>query len=416
MADSKDDNETSAPQDAAARRKARHAARARARDEDTQESDAQEQDGDESDNEADARGEREGEGEGDEEAQEAKEARPNRRERRRREKLGEEADAPSRDRNARIRAKHRPRKAAAEADENLTPLSTSEMLDDAVARGTARLGKWAVANATTLQFVFLALVVGGAGYGGYSWYTSSKIDAASADLGAALFSDRGRVDPSGAKPGSDEEEFFPIYKTSSERSTTALAAYRKAREAYPGSGTALLARLGEAGVLLDQRSYDEALAAYREVKASPLAAADPDVRGRCIEGIGFALEAKGDLDGALKVFKELDTITGIKTYKELGFYHQARLLAAKGEKDQALKLIKDARDRLQTTGEARNASYLMGVLEELQRKVDPTSLPRRGVGGPGRQLSLDELQKLQQQVLKEIQNAPGKGDGHQDEH
>jgi tetratricopeptide (TPR) repeat protein len=234
---------------------------------------------------------------------------------------------------------------------------------------------------------------------------SGKAEQASSELMQAVGADRARIDPAGPKPAAagEEDDPFQVFKTPAERNTAALSGYRKARSARTDSGTALLARLGEAGVLLDQRSFDEALAAYREVKASQLAAADPDVRGRCIEGIGFALEAKGDADGA------------VKAYKELSMYHQARLLAAKGDKEQALKLTKDARERLQTTGEARNASYLSGVLEELQRKIDPSSMPKRSLGGPGGQASLDELQKLQQQVLQEVEKAQKKG-GHQDEH
>lgn len=424
MAEPKDDETETEAQDAAERRKARRAARAKAREEarakeaDETEDEGSEGEGDEGDESDEEEGSEDAESEGEESEQaedgSAEAPKPNRRERRRRKKLGD-AEAAPKDRNARVRAQHKQRKRVEAEDESLTPLSTSEMLDDAIARGTARAGKWAKTNAAILQFVLIAAVLGGAGYGVYTWQSSSKAEVASTDLMVAVNADRGRIDPAGTKPSAnDEEEILPVFKTASERNVAALTGYRKARSARADSGTALLARLGEAGVLLDQRSFDEALAAYREVKGSPLAAADPDVRGRCIEGVGFALEGKGDLDGAVKAFKELETITGIKIYKELGMYHQARLLAAKGEKDVPLKLIKEARERLQTTGEARNATYLIGVLDELQRKVDPNSMPKRNLGGAGRQPSLEELQKLQQQVLQEIEK--GKNSGHQDEH
>lgn len=420
MADPKEEQEET-QDEAAARRKARRKARAQARAEESSASAQEEPEGDEAEEGAEDEDEDESE-EGAEASPEEGEkgekaaAKPNRHERRRSKKVG--GDDLPKDRNARVRAKHKAKARRAEAeDEALTPLSTSEMLDDAVARGSARLGKWANANATFIGYFVIALILGGAGYGIYSWQVTGKAELASSELMQAVGADRARIDPAGPKPAAanEEDDPFQVFKTPVERNTAALAGYRKARSARADSGTALLARLGEAGVLLDQRSFDEALAAYREVKASQLAAADPDVRGRCIEGIGFALEGKGDADGALKVFKELETIPGVKTYKELGMYHQARLLAAKGDKEQALKLTKDARERLQTTGEARNASYLSGVLEELQRKIDPSSMPKRSLGGPGGQASLDELQKLQQQVLQEVEKAQKKG-GHQDEH
>jgi len=425
VADPKEENETSeTSDDVAARRKARRAVRAKAREEAAAREAAEAAGAGESDDEEGEEGEEgegeEGEGEegeGEEASadapEEPQEAKPNRRERRRRKKVGDDDGLPK-DRNARVRAQLA-RKKSAEPEEALTPLSTGEMIDDALARGTARVGKWVKQNSNFIQILVVLALVSGAGYAVYHNQVTAKAELASGELSTAVQADRARIDPAGPKQNAEEEEILPVYKTAAERNTTALAGYRKAHSAREGSGTALLARLGEAGVLLDQRSFDEALAAYREVKGSQLAAADPDVKGRAIEGIGFALEGKGDVDGALKVYKELDTITGIKTFKELGMYHQARLLAAKGDKEQALKLIKDARERLQTTGESRNASYLVGVLDELQRKLDPSAAPKRNVGGAGRQVSLDELQKLQQQMMREMQKAQEKGE-HQDEH
>ncbi|MCS6901702.1 MAG: tetratricopeptide repeat protein [Myxococcales bacterium] len=411
MAESKEDQEET-QDDTAARRKARHTTRVRAHATDAG-------DGVEAKESVERLGEDPEEGQGEESSEsEEPEAKPNRHERRRRKKLGEGEEEPK-DRNARIRSKYKAKaKKEDTEDEALTPLSTSEIIDDALARGAARLGKWVRNHATALQYVVLVLILGGVGYGVYSWQTTNKAEQASSELLQAINADRARIESVTPKstPASEEEEIFQTFKSTAERNAAALTSYRKAREARPDSGTALLARLGEAGVLLDQRSFDEALAAYREVKASSLAAADPDVRGRCIEGIGFALEGKGDMEAALQAYKELDTITGIKLYKELGMYHRARLLAAKGEKDQALKLIKEARERLQTTGEARHASYLIGVLEDLQRKLDPSSLPKRSIGGPGGPTSLEDLQKLQQQVLQEVERLQNKTGSHQDSH
>ena len=62
----------------------------------------------------------------------------------------------------------------------------------------------------------------------------------------------------------------PVFKSAEERRDTALASYRKVTSTYPGTGAAILARLGEAGLLLDKRNWDGATA-YRDVKASALA-------------------------------------------------------------------------------------------------------------------------------------------------
>ena len=172
----------------------------------------------------------------------------------------------------------------------------------------------------------------------------------------------------------------------------------------PGTAAAILARLGEAGVLLDQGKWDDAAAAYRDVKQSPLAAADPDVRGRAMEGVGFALEGKGDRDAALKAFAEIESAQ-VKGFIELSLYHQARLLAKKGEKEKAVELIKKAEERLKTASGEAAPTFVKGMLGELHRKVDPASAPKQiSVGdGPGRgkpQMTKEDIDKLLQQLPK----------------
>jgi hypothetical protein len=382
-----------------------------------------EDDDEESDEEEESEEESEEEAEGEAGAEEGEEAeakatdeeatteearRENRRERRRRRKRGEAGDEPL-DRNARVRA--RLQKKRTEAERVVEPLSTTEMLDDASARAFAAAGKWASRNATTIAALVLVAILGGAGYGGWNWYSMSKIEEASTELTAGVQADRGRVDEAPA-PKAGEEELTPVFKTNAARADAALDGYRKARSIAPSSGAAILARLGEAGILLDKQSYDEALAAYREVKASPLAAADPDVRGRAIEGAAFAIEAKGDKDAALKAFKELDSVVGIHGFQELGMYHQARLLALKGDaasKEQALKLLKDAKEKIQTSGESSHVAYLTGVVEELQHTLDPSTAPKKSVAGPNRQISQEDIDKM----LQKMKQQAGQ---HEDEH
>src|SRR5690606_20261285 len=118
----------------------------------------------------------------------------------------------------------------------------------------------------------------------------------------------------------------------------ALEQYREVRGKFPGTGAAILARLAEGSLLLDARDADGALAAYTDVKDSPLAAADSEVKGRALEGIGFAYELKAlaapaeketHLDAALEAFRELENAVEVKGFKELAIYHQARVLTNK---------------------------------------------------------------------------------------
>lgn len=93
-------------------------------------------------------------------------------------------------------------------------------------------------------------------------------------------------------------------------------------------------------------------------------------------------------------------------------YHQARLLALKGDaasKEQALKLLKDAKEKIQTSGESAHVAYLTGVIEELQHTLDPSLAPKKSVAGPNRQLSQEDIDKMLQKIQQQASQ-------HKDEH
>ncbi|HEU4412307.1 MAG TPA: tetratricopeptide repeat protein [Polyangiaceae bacterium] len=340
-------------------------------------------------------------GEGEGEGAEAEEAAPppNRHERRRRKAKGDDDEV--RDRNARLRQQLRQKRAEAERV-NLTPLTTGEMVDDALARGMASLGKWARRNANNIQTALGLLILAGGAYGIYHWRTTSSAEEASSLLFQGVLADRGRVLEKDAPAPKADEEVYPVYRDPNERITNALASYRATAQKFDGSGAAILARLGEAGMLLDKRAYDEALKAYTDVRSSALGQADVDVKGRAIEGAGFALEGKGDHEGALKAFRDLESVAG---FKELALYHQARLSAAKGDKTKALEFVRAGREALAAAAPEGKAQrvFVSEALDELHRSIDPASappkLPMGGLGGPGGpQISPQDLLRLQEQL------------------
>jgi predicted negative regulator of RcsB-dependent stress response len=302
-----------------------------------------------------------------------------------------------------------------EATRRKVPLAPGEMVDDALARGMASTGRWLKANFGALQWVFIAAIVAGAAYAAYDRHSIKRTEAASNELIKAAVAEHGRI--AGASAPKPEEgapdDPTPVFKSADERADTALASYRKVTSSYPGSGAAILARLGEAGVLLDKRNWDGALAAYRDVKGSPLAKADVTVRAAALEGIGLALEAKGDADEALKTFRELEN-TDLAGQKELGMYHQARILVAKGDLDKAKELLKTARDRVKshdtpaTTpggGEMRPFNFLESQIEDLLRRVDPGAIAAEPKMTP------EQVRRFQEQLrrMNEHGQAPAPG-------
>jgi hypothetical protein len=313
-----------------------------------------------------------------------------------------------------------------EAARRKVPLAPGEMVDDAIARGFAGTMRWLRTNFGVLQWVIIAAIAGGIGYAVYDNRSTKRAEAASGELVKGALSERGRV-VAGTTSKSEEEnpdDPTPVFKSVEEKRETALAAYRKVTTTYPGTGAAILARLGEAGVLLDKREWDGALAAYNEVKSSPLAAADVTVRGRALEGVGLALEGKKDPEGALKSFRELEN-TDSRGLKELGMYHQARILYAKGDTDKAKELLTGARGRLKSTegtsktsapnpaSESRPFSFLESQIEDLLKRIDPSALaaespvPLPGAA-PGKSVTPENLKKLQEELQRKLQEKPKK--------
>ena len=155
-------------------------------------------------------------------------------------------------------------------------------------------------------------------------------------------------------------------------------------------------------MLLDKEDAEGALAAYTEVSTSPLAKADGEVRGRALEGMGFAYElmadaATGDaakplLEKAGQEYRALEN-TDIEGFKELGMYHQARVLSKQGTPEQAIELLKKLHERLHKGAEGHEFVYLEQVADDALRSLAPDALPPqpsiasmggRGSGAAGR--------------------------------
>jgi hypothetical protein len=312
-------------------------------------------------------------------------------------KTEDDDEALPRDKNARAKEllKRRREQASGARPIQLLP---GEMVDDALARTTSAASKWLRKNFSKLQWVILAALVGLGGFLLYSSQSEKKAAAATNDLLQGVSAELGRVIAED-KRSDEEKEIDPakVYKTIDERNEAALAGYRKAIAEQGDTKLGQLAKLGEAGVLLEKRDYAAAVDAFSAVLASKLAAADIDVKGRATEGLGLAKEGKGDLDGALAAFKELEGVDA-KGYKELAMYQQGRILLAKGDKDKAAEILKQVRDKLQTAGADTSAFlYLQSSVDETLRRIDPSLVPAKGttLGGPkGNNVSPDEMGKI----------------------
>jgi hypothetical protein len=299
------------------------------------------------------------------------------------------------------------------------PVSIAVDAGDPLLDRTAKLSRWAKSNKKTVGGILLLGVLGLGGWGIWRHLEEKKANAASLILSAAVADERGRIgDPEKDEdPQNQVKDPRPVFKTNELRLDAALAKYREVQSKFPGTGAAMLGRLGEAAILLDKKDFAGAITAYNDVKGSPLAQADVQVKARAVEGLGFANELKAvakredekekdkALGDALAAFKDLSSVEGFQT---LGQYHMARVHEAKGDKAEAIKVLKDIHEKISKPGEKH--PYLQTAVDDRLRALDPSAVPAKPPPNPFGGMDSDdpELQRMIQEMMKKKQQGGGK--------
>jgi tetratricopeptide (TPR) repeat protein len=220
----------------------------------------------------------------------------------------------------------------------------------------------------------------------------------------------------------DEERTFP---TRTARDEAALEAYEALRSQYPGHPSAGIARLGAARTLLALGRNDEAREMYQE-------ALDRDggrsgtIAWQALEGIGFAQEAAGNADEARATYERLGDLDG-HSYEQIANYHLARLMLARGERDEARTALRELVDalRAETVEDSSEPRfpYLLAQAEVRLRELDPSSATSAGPqllgpgggaagggpGGGGGDIDPEQLQELIRQFQAQQQGGGGGG-------
>jgi tetratricopeptide (TPR) repeat protein len=217
-------------------------------------------------------------------------------------------------------------------------LDAAEMVDDALVRFTDKASRLARRHSNVLQWVFGVSVIGWLGWQVFSWRQSNVNAERSDALFAGVALEQGKTgDPSEqGKPNANGiVDPTPIFETDAKRLEAAAEKYAAAAAISPSSPAAAFARLGQAGVLLEQGKAEESRAAFEQAAAMAGASESIELRGNAIEGRGLSLEAKGDLPGAAAAFEQLG---GVPSFESRALFQQARIKHLQGD-DTASKAL-----------------------------------------------------------------------------
>jgi hypothetical protein len=290
---------------------------------------------------------------------------------------------------------------------------------DALLEGVARLRRSIRDHRQAFQALVTVAVLGGVGVLGWIYWQDKRNEDASAALAQGFAAELGQVVD---KSDDDDDEnrakaLYPTFKSTADQREAALAKYRSVEAKYAGTGAAILARLAEASLLLDAGDAKAAASAYDEVRASPLAQADAEVRGRALEGRGFACEllartdeanADKHRDEALSAFRDMQS-ADMKGMRELGRYHEARMLLAKGDREKAIEILKEVYKSVSEGGDSHRFPFLEFAVEDRLRELDPQALPPKTsklAPGPGSDTASENPQV--QDLLRQLRSK-GKG-------
>jgi tetratricopeptide (TPR) repeat protein len=166
--------------------------------------------------------------------------------------------------------------------------------------------------------------------------------------------------PEGTPPADDG---VPHFKTDKERAEAALKEL-DAFVAMSGNPLRMEGKLQRGPLLLSLGRAPEAVSAYQEILSGRV---DDRLRFLAHEGLGYALEAKGDLPGALAAFDKLteDAAAFDNTgfYKDRAGFHKARIAELQGNLTDAKKIYREVLDKNPTTSLRDEITNRLAILE-----------------------------------------------------
>ncbi len=167
--------------------------------------------------------------------------------------------------------------------------------------------------------------------------------------------------PPAAKPAEGEDvPDEPPFKTEAEKDEAVIKALTEFRTKSSGSKASANAALPLGQALLRVGKPAEALAAFDDY----LKGSDPTdpLRPTALEGRGYALEEKKDLDQALTAFDQLAKENTSDFMKGMGLYHRGRVLLLQGKAAEGAKQLVEVPNMAPNSAAARLATDRIALL------------------------------------------------------
>lgn len=256
-----------------------------------------------------------------------------------------------------------------------------------VGRGAARRAPLVVVGVVVAIAAVVAVVV---------FYSQGQKSAAAAThllAEAATYEARAEVGDKELLAGKSKHPPSPVVKDEAERAAAVDKALAQLAAQAPGSAVELDGLLLSAARLMREGKHAEAEQQYRRFIDN--AGAGHPLRWAAREGLAFAREAQDDLEGALAEFRTLAGEKGV-FYRDMGLWHQGRVLERQGKKDEALAIYRqyiaeyplgdpsiaqsEVRKRLEELDPSAVAS---AELEQPVQVIDPAGTPVSPADAPG---------------------------------
>ena len=236
-----------------------------------------------------------------------------------------------------------------------------EQFQSLTSRAFEYLRPHAIKIGAVLGGVALVLI----GFSVYTWWHNKREAEATRIFGEVTKTLEAQIEeepkpdqPDKPAPPEKKDGDKVTYPTVKARGEAALGLLERIEREYGSTDVAQQARLVKGGLLIDLGRYDEAAAVYQKIVEK-----GGDLRFLAAEGQGYAYEAKGDLDAALTAFQRLQPDEK-GFYRDFSLYHQARILARKGDKAGALTLYQQILDKWPQSALKTDVTNRIALLEQ----------------------------------------------------